>query len=47
MLPVGSVTEEEVSSSEPLEGCFSCGELTHKTDQCQVLAGGLAGRQNW
>ena len=29
MLPVGSVTEEDVSSSEPLpeslEGCFSCG----------------------
>ena len=29
MLPVGSVMEEDVSSSEPLpeslEGCFSCG----------------------
>ena len=41
MLLVGSVTEEDVSSSEPLpeslEGCFSCGELTHETDQCQVL----------
>ena len=41
MLPVGSVTEEDVSSSEPrpksLEGCFSCGEWTHETDQCQVL----------
>ena len=36
-----SVTEEDVSSSEPflesLEGCFSCGELSHETDQCQVL----------
>ena len=41
MLPVGSVTEEDVSSSEPLpeslEGCFSCGKLTHETDQCQAL----------
>ena len=41
MLPVGSVTEEDVSSSEPLpeslEGCFSCGVLTHEMDQCQVL----------
>ena len=41
MLPVGSVTEDDVSSSEPLpeslEGCFSCGELTHETDHCQVL----------
>ena len=41
MLPVGSVMEEDVSSSEPipesLEGCFSCGELTRETDQCQVL----------
>ena len=37
LLPVGSVTEEDVSSSEPLpeslEGCFSCGMLTHTTDQ--------------
>ena len=41
LLPVGSVTEEDVSSSEPfpesLEGCFSCGMLTHTTDQCQVM----------
>ena len=41
MLPVGSVTEENVSTSEPLpgslEGCFSCGELTHEMDQCQEL----------
>ena len=41
MFPVGSVTVEDVSSLEPLpeslEGCFSCGELTHKMDQCQVL----------
>ena len=41
MLPVDSVTEEDISKSEPflesLEGCFSCGELTHETDQCQVL----------
>ena len=38
LLPVGSVTEEDASSSEPLpeslEGCFSCGVLTHTTDQC-------------
>ena len=40
-LPVGAVTEEDVSSSESLseslEGCFSCGVLTHTTDQCQTL----------
>ena len=40
-LPVGAVTEEDVSSSESLseslEGCFSCGVLTHMTYQCQVL----------
>ena len=27
------------SRPESLEGCFSCGELTHETDQCQVLDG--------
>ena len=41
MLPVSSVTREDVSKSEPLpeslEGCFSCGQLTHETEQCQVL----------
>ena len=41
MLPVGSVTEEDVSPPAPrpefLEGCFSCGELTHETEQCLVL----------
>ena len=41
LLPVGSVTAEDVSSSEALpeslEGCFSCGVWTHTTDQCQTL----------
>ena len=41
LLPVGSVTAEDVSSSEhlpeSLEGCFSCGVWTHMTDQCQTL----------
>ena len=40
-LPVGTVTEEDIVSPEPLsdsvEGCFSCGELTHTTDQCRTL----------
>ena len=40
-LPVGTVTEEDVASpnslSDSLEGCFSCGALTHTTDQCQTL----------
>ena len=40
-LPVGTVTEEDASSpdslSDSLEGCFSCGALTHTTDQCQTL----------
>ena len=40
-LPVGAVMEEDISSSESLseslEGCFSCGVLTHTTDQCQTL----------
>ena len=35
LVPVGSIVEEDVPSSEPipesLEGCFSCGELTHET----------------
>ena len=41
LLPVRSLTEEDVSSLEPfpesLEGCFYCGMLTHTTDQSQVL----------
>ena len=41
LLPVGSIVEKDVPSSEPLpeslEGCFSCGELTHETDQCQEI----------
>ena len=40
-LPVGTVTEEDASTpnslSDSLEGCFSCGVLTHTTDQCQAL----------
>ena len=41
LLPVGSVVEEDGPSSErisqSLEGCFSCGEMAHETDQCQEL----------
>ena len=40
-LPVGAVTEEDAASPDPsvdsAEGCFSCGELTHTTDQCRTL----------
>ena len=40
-LPVGTVTEEDAASPDPstdsAEGYFSCGGLTHKTDQCQTL----------
>ena len=40
-LPVGTVTEEDAASPnsllDSLEGCFSCGVLTHTTDQCQTL----------
>ena len=40
-LPVGTVTVEDAaspkSSSDSAEGCFSCGVLTHTTDQCQTL----------
>ena len=40
-LPVGSVTEEDAASPDPstdsAEGCFSCGDLTHTTDQCRTL----------
>ena len=40
-LPVGTVTQEDIVSPEPLsdsvEGCFSCRELTHTTDQCRTL----------
>ena len=38
---VGTVTEEDIVQPEPLsdstEGCFSCGEWTHTTEQCQTL----------
>ena len=41
MFTVGSVTEEDVSPPAPrpesLEGCFSCGELTHEAEQCLVM----------
>ena len=41
LLPVGSVMEEDGPSSETIAespaGYFSCGELTHETDQCQEL----------
>ena len=37
-LPVGTVTEEDADpSADSAEGCFSCGGLTHTTDQCQTL----------
>ena len=40
-LPVGTVTEEDAASPDPsadsAEGCFSCGGLTHTTDQCWTL----------
>ena len=40
-LPVGTVMEEDVASpdlsSDSVEGCFSCGGLTHTTDQCRTL----------
>ena len=40
-LPVGTVTEEDAASPDPsadsAEGCFSCGRLTHTTDQCRTL----------
>ena len=40
-LPVGTVTEEDATSpdlsSDSTKGCFSCGGLTHTTDQCQTL----------
>ena len=40
-LPVGTVMEEDAASPNPsadfAEGCFSCGVLTHTTDQCQTL----------
>ena len=39
-LLVGTVTEEDADSPNPLadsaEGWFSCGVLTHTTDQCQT-----------
>ena len=40
-LLVGTVTEEDAASPDPssdsVEGCFSCGGLTHATNQCQTL----------
>ena len=40
-LPVRTVTEENSASPNlsaySAEGCFSCGVLTHTTDQCQTL----------
>ena len=40
-LLVGTVTEEDAASPDPstdsAEGCFSCGDLTHPTDQCRTL----------
>ena len=40
-LPVGAVTEEDAASpdlsADSAEGCFSCGGLTHTTDQCRTL----------
>ena len=40
-LPVGTVTEEDAALQDPsadsAEGCFSCGGLTHMTDQCRTL----------
>ena len=40
-LPVGTVTEEDAASPDPsadsTKGCFSCGGLTHATDQCRTL----------
>ena len=41
MLPVGSVKEADVPPPTPRPespaGCFSCGYLTHETEQCPVL----------
>ena len=41
MLPVGSVKEADVPPPAPRPetpaGCFSCGDLTHETEQCPVL----------
>ena len=38
MLPVGSVKEAVVTPRpESPAGCFSCGDLTHETEQCPVL----------
>ena len=40
-LLVGTVKEEDTASPDPsadsAEGCFSCGDLTHMTDQCRTL----------
>ena len=39
-LPAGTVTEEDIVSSEPstdsVKGCFSCGRSTHTTDECRT-----------
>ena len=49
-LPVGTVTEEDVASPDPssdsVEGCFSCGGLTHMTDQCRFCFCLRDGRRN-
>ena len=40
-LPVETIMEEDTASPNPsadsAKGCFSCGVLTHTTDQCQTL----------
>ena len=40
-LPVGAVTEEDAASPDlsvdSADGCFSCGKLTHTTDQCRTI----------
>ena len=41
LLPVGSVKEADVPPPAPYPespaGCFSCGDLTHETEQCPVM----------
>ena len=40
-LPVGTITEENAASphasTASAEGCFSCGVLTHTTENCRTL----------
>ena len=51
LLPVGSIVEEDVPSSEPLpeslEGCFSYGELSRDGRVVSVVAGGMASGPDW